>query len=158
MSWLVYRMNKLGFSCLVSLVFSGQFPTVIFGSFAGVYADRLNAAICLLLHRRSRCWQPFLLAFLTLTGLVAVWHLIVLSIILGTVNAVDVPARQSFVVDMVENKNDLGNAIALNSLCSMAQGWWGIHCGHSYRLCRGRCLFPAQWNQFLFHNSGRSWL
>jgi len=63
--------------------------------------------------------QAFLLAFLTLTGFVAVWHLIVLSIILGTVNAVDVPARQSFVVDMVENKNDLGNAIALTPLCSM---------------------------------------
>jgi MFS family permease len=59
--------------------------------------------------------QALLLAFLTLTGRVAVWHLIVLSIVLGIVNAFDVPARQSFVIDLVENKNDLGNAIALNS-------------------------------------------
>jgi MFS family permease len=114
MSWLVYRMTNSVF--LLGLIgFSGQIPTVIFGSFAGVYADRLNRRNLLIVTQTFAMLQAFLLAFLTLTGSVAVWHLIVLSIILGTVNAVDVPARQSFVVDMVENKNDLGNAIALNS-------------------------------------------
>jgi MFS family permease len=114
MSWLVYRMTNSVF--LLGLIgFTGQIPTVIFGSFAGVYADRLNRRNLLIATQTFAMLQAFLLAFLTLTGSVAVWHLIVLSIILGTVNAVDVPVRQSFVIDMVENKNDLGNAIALNS-------------------------------------------
>lgn len=114
MSWLVYRMTNSVF--LLGLIgFTGQFPTVIFGSFAGVYADRLNRRNLLIATQTFAMLQAFLLAFLTLTGSVAVWHLIVLSIILGTVNAVDVPVRQSFVIDMVENKSDLGNAIALNS-------------------------------------------
>jgi MFS family permease len=114
MSWLVYRMTNSAF--LLGLIgFTGQFPTVIFGSFAGVYADRLNRRNLLIATQALSMVQALLLAFLTLTGLVAVWHLIVLSIMLGTVNAFDVPARQSFVIDMVKNKKDLGNAIALNS-------------------------------------------
>jgi MFS family permease len=114
MSWLVYRMTNSVF--LLGLIgFTGQIPTVIFGSFAGVYADRLNRRNLLVATQVFSMVQAFLLAFLTLTGSVAVWHLIVLSIILGTVNAVDVTTRQAFVIDMVENKNDLGNAIALNS-------------------------------------------
>jgi len=120
MSWLVYRMTNSVF--LLGLIgFTGQIPTVIFGSFAGVYADRLNRRNLLIATQALSMMQAFGLAFLTLSGLVAVWHLIVLSIMLGIVNSVDVPARQSFVVDIVENKNDLGNAIALNSLCSMVQ-------------------------------------
>jgi MFS family permease len=114
MSWLVYRMTNSVF--LLGLVgFTGQFPTVIFGSFAGVYADRLNRRNLLIATQAISMVQAFGLAFLTLTGLVAVWHLIALSIMLGIVNAFDVPARQSFVIDMVEDKNDLSNAIALNS-------------------------------------------
>jgi MFS family permease len=114
MSWLVYRMTDSAF--LLGLIgFTGQIPTVIFGSFAGVYADRLNRRNLLIATQAFAMMQALLLAFLTLTGLVAVWHLIVLSIILGIVNAFDVPARQSFVIDLVENRRDLGNAIALNS-------------------------------------------
>jgi MFS family permease len=60
-------------------------------------------------------FQAFLLAFLVLSGYVQVWHLILLSLFLGSVNAVDMPTRQSFVIEMVEHKEDLGNAIALNS-------------------------------------------
>jgi MFS family permease len=114
MSWLVYRMTDSAF--LLGLIgFTGQIPTVIFGSFAGVYADRLNRRNLLIATQAFSMMQALLLAFLTLTGRVAVWHLIVLSIVLGIVNAFDVPARQSFVIDLVEDKNDLGNAIALNS-------------------------------------------
>src|SRR4030042_2836669 len=114
MSWLVYRMTDSAF--LLGLVgFTGQGPTVIFSPFAGVFADRVNRRKFLIATQTLSMMQAFLLAFLTLTGSIAVWHLIVLSLILGIVNAFDVPARQSFVVDMVENKNDLGNAIALNS-------------------------------------------
>jgi MFS family permease len=114
MSWLIYRMTDSAF--LLGLIgFTGQIPTVIFGSFAGVYADRLNRRNLLIATQAFAMMQALLLAFLTLTGLVAVWHLIVLSILLGIVNAFDVPARQSFVIDLVENRRDLGNAIALNS-------------------------------------------
>ncbi len=114
MSWLVYRLSGSVF--LLGLIgFTGQIPTVIFGSFAGVYVDRLNRRNLLIATQAFSMMQALLLAFLTLTGLIAVWHLIVLSIVLGIVNAVDVPARQSFVIDLVENKRDLGNAIALNS-------------------------------------------
>jgi len=64
--------------------------------------------------------QAAFLAFVVLTGLVQVWHIILLSLVLGIVNAFDIPIRQSFVVEMVENREDLGNAIALNS--SMVNG------------------------------------
>ena len=102
MSWLVYRMTDSAF--LLGLIgFTGQIPTVIFGSFAGVYADRLNRRNLLIATQAFSMMQALLLAFLTLTGRVAVWHLIVLSIVLGIVNAFDVPARQSFVIDLVED-------------------------------------------------------
>jgi MFS family permease len=60
--------------------------------------------------------QAFILAVLTITGTIAVWHIIVLGAFLGFINALDIPARQSFIVEMVEKKENLGNAIALNSL------------------------------------------
>ena len=114
MSWLVYRMTGSAF--LLGLIgFTGQFPTVLFASFAGVYADRINRRRLLVATQTISMLQAFLLAVLTLTGHVAVWHLLGLSIVLGIVNAFDVPARQSFFIDLVDNKRDLSNAIALNS-------------------------------------------
>ncbi len=114
MSWLVYRMTDSAF--LLGLIgFTGQVPTVIFGSFAGVYVDRLNRRNLLITTQACAMVQALLLAILTLTGHIAVWHLIVLSFVLGIVNAFDMPARQSFVIDLVENKHILSNAIALNS-------------------------------------------
>jgi len=114
MSWLVYRLTGSAF--LLGLIgFTGQVPTFVLTSFAGVFADRIERRKLLLATQLAAMIQAFILAFLTLTGVVAIWHLIVLSIFLGLINALDVPARQSFVVDMVENKEDLGNAIALNS-------------------------------------------
>jgi MFS family permease len=59
--------------------------------------------------------QASILAALTLTGTIAVWHIVTLSVVLGIINAVDIPARQSFLLEMIEKKEDLGNAIALNS-------------------------------------------
>ncbi|MCX5803607.1 MAG: MFS transporter [Proteobacteria bacterium] len=114
MSWLVYRLTNSAF-LLGFIGFTGQIPTFIFSSFAGVFADRLDRRKLLLATQTLAMIQAFLLAFLTLTGTIAVWHLIVLSIFLGFINAFDMPTRQSFVVDIVENKADLGNAIALNS-------------------------------------------
>jgi len=60
--------------------------------------------------------QAFILSFLVLTNIVAVWHIIILGMFLGFVNAFDAPTRQSFIMEMIERKEDLGNAIALNSL------------------------------------------
>ncbi len=114
MSWLVYRLTNSPF--LLGLIgFTGQVPTFLLGSFTGVFADRVDRRTLLVVTQVCSMVQAFLLAFLTLTGRIAVWHLIVLSVFLGLVNAFDVPTRQSFVIDIVENKSDLGNAIALNS-------------------------------------------
>ncbi len=114
MSWLVYRLTSSPF--LLGLVgFAGQIPTLLFASFAGVFIDRWNRHRILLATQTLAMIQALLLAVLTLTGLVAVWHIFVLAICLGLINAFDTPARQSFVIDMLEDKEDLGNAIALNS-------------------------------------------
>ncbi|MCE5212893.1 MAG: MFS transporter [Deltaproteobacteria bacterium] len=114
MSWLVYKLTNSAF--MLGLIgFTGQAPSVIFGSFAGVYADRLNRRNLLIATQALSMLQALLLAFLTLSGSIAVWHLVVLSLLLGTVNSFDMPARHSFVIDMVKDKSDLGNAIALNS-------------------------------------------
>lgn len=115
MSWLVYRLTNSAF--LLGLIgFTGQVPTFVLTSVAGVFADRYERRKLLILTQLLAMFQAFLLAFLTVTGHIAVWHLVVLSFFLGMINALDIPVRQSFVIDLVENKDDLGNAIALNSV------------------------------------------
>ncbi len=115
MGWLVYRLTNSPFM-LGIIGFSGQVPTFLFASFAGIFADRYNRRHLLFVTQALSMVQAILLAYLTLTGTVEVWHLIVLSVFLGLVNAFDIPTRQSFVIDIIENRKDLGNAIALNSL------------------------------------------
>ncbi len=115
MSWLVYRLTGSAF--LLGLIgFSGQLPTFVLSPVAGVLADRFDRRRVLVLTQALSMVQAAILAALTLTGYAAVWHLIVLSTFLGLVNALDIPVRQSFVIDLVENRDDLGNAIALNSV------------------------------------------
>lgn len=112
--WLVYHLTGSAF--LLGLVgFAGQIPTFLIAPFAGVLTDRHNRYYILIATQILAMVQAFLLAILYLTGTIAVWHIVLLSVFLGIVNAFDVPARQSFVVEMVEKKEDLGNAIALNS-------------------------------------------
>jgi len=114
MSWLVYRLTNSPF--LLGLVgFFAMIPMFLFASFAGVLVDRWNRHTLLLATQILAMAQASVLAFLTLTHLIAVWHLFVLSACLGVINAFDMPTRQSFVIDMVENREDLSNAIALNS-------------------------------------------
>ena len=114
LTWLVYRMTNSAF--LLGVVgFAGQFPVFILGPFAGVSADRVNRHRALLVTQGLSMVQATILAILTLTGAIAVWHVIVLSILLGIINAFDIPIRQSFLLEMIENRDDLGNAIALNS-------------------------------------------
>lgn len=119
MSWLVYRLT--GSAMLLGVVgFTGQIPTIFISLFAGVLADRWDRRRLLIATQTLAMLQAAFLAFVVLAGLVQVWHIILLSLVLGIVNAFDIPIRQSFVVEMVENREDLGNAIALNS--SMVNG------------------------------------
>ncbi|HET6421267.1 MAG TPA: MFS transporter [Geobacteraceae bacterium] len=114
MSWLVYRLS--GSALLLGLTgFAGQIPSFLLTPVAGVFADRVERRRLLLWTQVFAMLQATAMAALVITGEVRVWHIIALSFVLGTVNAFDIPARHSFVVDMVDNRDDIGNAIALNS-------------------------------------------
>ena len=113
-SWLVYRLTKSAF--LLGVVgFSGQIPIFLLGLFAGVWVDRWNRHRVLVLTQTLSMVQSFLLAALALSHRITVTDIILLSLFQGAINAFDMPARQAFVIQMVENREDLPNAIALNS-------------------------------------------
>ena len=115
MPWLVYHMT--GSTLLLGIVgFAGQIPSFLLSPVAGVLTDRWSRYRVLLVSQILSMIQAFILAGLCLANIVQIWHIVVLSIALGCINAFDVPSRHSFVVEMVEKKEDLGNAIALNSL------------------------------------------
>lgn len=114
MSWLVYRLT--GSALLLGVVgFSSQIPALVLAPFSGVLADRFNKHRIIILTQVLAMLQAFMLAALVLSGRIQVWHIVVLSVFLGIVHAFDMPTRQSFIVELVGNKEDLGNAIALNS-------------------------------------------
>jgi MFS family permease len=113
-SWLVYRLTKSPF--LLGLVaFSGQIPVLFLGPFAGVWVDRWDRRRVLVVTQVLSMLQSFALAALALPGIITVWEIFGLSVFQGAINAFDMPGRQAFVVQMVESRADLGNAIALNS-------------------------------------------
>jgi MFS family permease len=112
-SWLVYRLT--GSSLLLGgVAFAEQFPIFLLAPLGGITADRYNRRMILLATTIGNMSLALILATLTLTNTVQVWHIFTLSVCLGVVNAFDMPTRQTFVVDMV-GKEDLVNAIALNS-------------------------------------------
>ncbi len=115
MLWLVYSLTNS--ALILGIVgFSGQIPMFVIAPFAGALADRVNKHKFILVTQTLALVQAFILSALVLFNLVSVWHLIILSVILGVINALDMPVRQSFVIEMIGNsKEDLGNAIALNS-------------------------------------------
>ena len=114
LTWLVYRLTNSPF--LLGVVgFVGQMPTFLLGPFAGVLADKANRHRIIIITQTLSMVQASVLAILTLTGNISVLSIIVLSIFLGLVNAFDMPTRQSFLLDMIESREDLPNAIALNS-------------------------------------------
>lgn len=113
-SWLVFRLTNSSFM-LGIVAFSGQIPAFLFSPFAGVMIDRFDRRQILKIMLTLSMLQALLLSFVTLTGTVQVWHIILLTLFLGLVNAFDIPARQAFVIELIEDKADLGNAIALNS-------------------------------------------
>lgn len=113
-SWLVYRLTGSAF--LLGIVgFAGQIPTFLLAPFAGVWVDRLNRRNVLIVTQILAMVQSFALAVLTLTKHITIHEIILLSVFQGMINAFDMPGRQAFLVEMVEDKQDLGNAIALNS-------------------------------------------
>lgn len=113
-SWLVYRLTHSAF--LLGIVgFAGQIPTFLLGPFAGVWVDRWSRHRTLVVTQILSMAQSFVLAGLALAGVITIADILWLSLAQGIINAFDMPARQAFVVEMVENREDLGNAIALNS-------------------------------------------
>jgi len=112
-SWLVYRLTGSGL-LLGSVGFASQFPVFLIAPLGGIAADRMNRQRVVIATQTASMILAFILAALTLTHKVQVWHIFVLAALLGVVNAFDIPGRQSFLVDMV-GKEDLMNAIALNS-------------------------------------------
>src|ERR1700754_3753172 len=113
-SWLVYRLT--GSALLLGVVgFAGQIPSFLLAPFAGVLVDRWNRHRLLVATQVLALLQSLALGLLALTGVIQIWHVIALSVFQGLINAFDMPARQAFVVEMVEKREDLANAIALNS-------------------------------------------
>jgi MFS family permease len=111
--WLALELTHNGF--LVGLVLASQFlPVLLLTPFAGEIADRVRKRTLLLCTQTAFVAPPFVLFLLTVTGHAQYWMLIVAALVTGVINALDVPTRQSFVVDMV-GKEDLLSAIALNS-------------------------------------------
>ncbi|GAP94532.1 MFS transporter [Leptolyngbya sp. NIES-2104] len=112
--WLVYHLTNS--ALMLGVVgFAQQAPNFILSPFAGVLVDRWNRRNTLIATQVLSMLQSLALTILAFTGTIEIWHIIALSVFQGCVNAVDMPTRQSFVVELVEKREDLGNAIALNS-------------------------------------------
>lgn len=113
-AWLVYSLTNSAF--MLGLInFAARLPVFLFSPFMGVLADRWNRHRILVLTQTLSMIQALILAYLVLAHLMHLWNLFALSVFIGFVNALDIPSRQSFIVEMVEDKKDLGSAIALNS-------------------------------------------
>ena len=146
-AWLVYRLSGSSLQ-LGSVSFASQIPVFLFAPLGGIIADRHNRQHVVIATQTSAMILAFILSVLTLTHTVEVWHIFVLATLLGIVNAFDIPARQSFLVEMV-GREDLMNAIALNSsmfngarivgpaiagilVASIGEGWCFFGNGVSY--------------------------
>lgn len=113
-SWLVFKLSNSAW-ILGVVSFAGQLPTFLLAPVAGVLVDRWNRHSVMVVTQILSMIQSGLLAFLTLTGKISIHSVLALSVFQGLINAFDTPARQAFVVDLVEDRADLPNAIALNS-------------------------------------------
>src|SRR6267378_5738116 len=161
-SWLVYRLT--GSPTLLGLVgFASQFPIMVLAPIAGAVADTYPRRRSMLAIQASAMLLAFPLAALTLLNRIQVWHILVLAVLLGVVNAFDIPVRQSFVAEMV-GREDLVNAIALNSsmmngarvigpaiagivVAAIGEGWCFLINGLSYLAVIVCLLFITAGNQ-----------
>lgn len=118
-SWLVWERTHSAY--LLGVVsFCGQIPTFFLAPVAGALSDRTNRHRTLVIVQTAAMLQSIALIALTATGHLEIWHIVALSVVLGVVNAFDMPTRQAFLVDLAPSRDDLPNAIALNS--SMVNG------------------------------------
>jgi MFS family permease len=117
--WMVYRLTHSG-ALLGVVAFCGQAPSSVIAPIAGVLVDRWDRHRVIVVTQIAAMLQSAALAFFAFTGLMTVWHLMVLGTVQAVINAFDMPARQSFLRQMIEDREDLPNAIALNS--SMVNG------------------------------------
>jgi MFS family permease len=113
-SWLVYRLTKSSL-LLGTVSFAGQIPTFFLAPFAGVLVDRWERRQVLLWTQTLAMVQSLLLAWLALSHRINITEIVILSVFQGLINAFDMPGRQAFMVQMVEDRADLSNAIAINS-------------------------------------------
>jgi MFS family permease len=113
-SWVVYTMTHSPFMLGLSL-FCSQFPSFLLSVFGGVVSDRYNRYRVLLFTQIASLVQSLLLAILVLAGHYTVWEVMIISVLLGCINAFDVPARQGLIFELVNGKDDLPNALALNA-------------------------------------------
>ncbi len=113
-AWLVYRLTHSAV-LLGTISFAGQIPTFLLAPFAGVLVDRWNRQRVLICTQVLAMIQSLALAALTLSHRINIAEILALSIFQGCINAFDMPGRQSFMVEMVEGRDDLSNAIAINS-------------------------------------------
>src|SRR5437763_7489679 len=161
-SWLVYRLT--GSAALLGIVgFASQFPILVLAPIAGAVADTYPRRRSMLAIQTAAMLLAFPLAALTLLNRIHVWHIIVLAVLLGFVNAFDIPVRQSFVAEMV-GREDLVNAIALNSsmmngariigpaiagivVAAVGEGWCFLINGLSYLAVIVGLLFITAGNQ-----------
>jgi MFS family permease len=111
---LIYRLTGSA-SALGIVSFIQVIPLVPFALWGGTLADRVSKRTLILITQTLMMIQAFVLAFLTWTGVIEIWHIYLMAFLLGAAKAVDMPARQSFIVEMVEGKEDLTSAIGLNS-------------------------------------------
>src|SRR6201996_5672454 len=119
--WVVYSMTHSAF-WLGATVFAEQFPSFLFSILGGVVADRYNKYDVIRITQLSCVLQSTLLAVLVLTGHAAIWVILLLSVVLGIINAFDVPARQALIHDVLADHSDLSNAVSLTAAtASLAQ-------------------------------------
>jgi MFS family permease len=113
-SWLVYRLT--GSALLLGVVsFAGQIVSFLLGPLAGVLVERLDRRKLLVWTQAAAALQALAMAALTLAHVITLWEIVALTAVQGLINAFDMPGRQSFLVQMVDDRNDLSNAIAINS-------------------------------------------
>ncbi len=114
MSWLIYRLTGSAF--MLGIVgFCNQVPSVLIFSFAGMIADRMDKRRMLIITQSLAMAQALALTILVFSDTINIWQIIVLSLAMGIINAFDMPLRQSFVIETIDSREDLANAIALNS-------------------------------------------
>ena len=113
-SWVIYTMTHSAFMLGITL-FATQFPSFLLSLYGGIISDRYDRYKIMLVTQAAAMIQAVLLAVLMLTNQYAVWSILTLSVILGVINAFDMPARQPLVHEIIRNESDLPNALALNS-------------------------------------------